>query len=48
MYLDYKVKIPDSSSGITRKKSRVLHIFITLMDAITMPKRNIQYRRIRP
>lgn len=45
MYLDFKVKIPSDSAGITRKKSKEPHTFITHMSIITVRKKDIRFPR---
>ena len=46
MYLDFKVKIPSDSAGITRKKSRESHTFTMHMSVITVLKKNTLFQRV--
>ena len=48
MYLDFKVKIPSDSAGVTRKKSRESHMFIMYMNIITIRKKDIRFLKVHP
>lgn len=47
MYLDFQVKIPTESAGITRKKLRELLTFTMHMSIITIQKKGILSLRTR-
>lgn len=47
MYLDFQVKIPTESAGITRKKLRKLLTFTMHMNIITIQKKDILSLRTR-
>lgn len=48
MYLDFKVKIPSDSAGVTRKKSMETRMFIMYMNIITVRKRDIRFLKVPP